>query len=97
MAGPEVYSLVETSEERTLIKSTKLLCKIYLQTLLLSWFMVEKLLLHMAVDGDSVIMRSRSTRQSFTSSGREANRFENTSTELFAFCLLSLVRSIGHW
>ena len=97
MVGPGQYSLVETSEERTLIKSTNLPCEIRVRTLLLSWFIAEKLLSHLAVDGDSVIIRSTSTRQSFTSSGFEARRFANTSTGLFAFCLLSLVRSMGHW
>ena len=72
MAGPEQYSLVETSEERNLITSTNLPCEI-----LLGWFMAEKF-------------------QSFTSSGFDARRFENTSTGLFALCLLSLVRSMGH-
>ena len=72
MAGPEQYSLVETSEERNLITSTNLPCEI-----LLGWFMAEKL-------------------QSFTSSGFDARRFENTSNGLFALCLLSLVRSMGH-
>ena len=46
MAGPGQYSLVETSEERTLIKSTKLPCEIRVRTLLLSWFTAEKLLSH---------------------------------------------------
>ena len=96
MAGPGQYPLVETSEERILNKSTKLLCEIRVRTLLLSWFMAEKLLSHLAVDDDNVI-RSTSTRQSFTSSGFEARRFANTSTGLFAFCVLSLVHSMGHW
>lgn len=86
MAGPEEYSLVETSEERTLIKSTKLLCKIHKRTMLLSWFMAEKLLSDLAVDGDNVIIRSSSMRQSLTSPGLDAGRFRNTSTRLFAFC-----------
>lgn len=97
MAGPEEYSLVETSEERTLIKSTKLLCKIHKHTMLLSWFMAEKFLSDLAVDGDNVIIRSSSMRQSLTSPGLDAGRFRNTSTRLFAFCLPSLIRSMGHW
>ena len=97
MAGPGQYSLVETSEELTLIKSAKLPCEIRVRTLLLSWFMAEKFLSHLAVDGDNVIIRSRSMRQSFTSSGFEARRFADASTGLFAFCLLSLVRSLGYW
>ena len=69
----------------TLNKSTKLPCEIRVCTLLLSWFMAEKLLSHLAVDGDNVIIRSTSTRQSFASSGFEARRFANTSTGPFAW------------
>ena len=96
MAGPQQYFLVETSEERTLIKSAKRPCEISVPTLLLRWFIAEKLLAHLAVDGDNVIIRSTSTRQSFTSSGFDTRRFANTSTGLFALCLLSLVHSMGH-
>ena len=97
MAGPQQYFLVETSEERTLIKSAKRPCEISVPTLLLSWFIAETLLAHLAVDGDNVIISSTSTRQSFTSSGFATRRFANTSTGLFALCLLSLVHSMGHW
>ena len=72
MAGPEQYSLVEISEEGTLIKSTKIPCEIRVRTLLSSWFIAEKLLSHLAVDCDNVIIRSTSTRQPFTSSGLDA-------------------------
>ena len=91
MAGPEQYSLVEISEEGTLIKSTKIPCEIRVRTLLSSWFIAEKLLSYLAVDCDNVIIRSTSTRQPFTSSGLDAR------TGLFALCLLSLVHSMGHW
>lgn len=46
MAGPEEYSLVETSEEQTLIKATMLPGEIPVHTLLLSWFMTENLTFH---------------------------------------------------
>ena len=51
MAGPQQYFLVETSEERTLIKSAKRPCEISVPTLPLSWFIAETLLAHLAVDG----------------------------------------------
>ena len=70
MAGPEQYSLVEISEDGTLIKSTKIPCEIRVRTLLLSWFIAEKLLSHLAVDCDNVIIRSTSHRRS----QYEANR-----------------------
>ena len=49
ITGPQQYSSVETSGEGTLIKSTKLPFEIQVRTLLLSWFMAEKLLSHLAV------------------------------------------------
>lgn len=54
MAGPEEYSLKGTSEKRMLP------CGIGEGTLLLIWFMAGKLLSHLAVDDDKVIIRFRS-------------------------------------
>lgn len=95
MAGSEQYSLVETSEERNLIKSTKLTGEIRVRTLLLGWFMAERLLSHLAMDGNNVTIRSTRTRQSFTSSGFDVRRFENIIIN-WIVCPLSAESGMQH-